>query len=532
MFVPQASLAVPSFCSAGCYSGSALGLTRHPHLDQAFKPRSRATAITLRLGLLAAAAFVGSVRKSRRGHGRLAQVGRWAGRKKGKSQRAPRRKASEPASKAHSETSYDADWDDDDVAAEAWLQSARSLQEDAVRSGSWRPPEPPQSPPPKAAGRARNKIVDNAAYWEVEEDDEEEDAPFVDSSASWQPRVKQLWQPPKAYEAELARQKRASAGYDPAEEVASEGGQRPRVRYDWQVPQAAGPEVVFVGRSNAGKSTLLNALLQHHGSDSRARTASMEGRTRSLDWYPVKFPSAIQWDDKGFLSRSEKEKTAEVRREGVCLVDCFGLGKVKYKLKAKRVQSWSPLLLKYLGKRKALTAVLHLVSAEFNGELEEGDEELFEIFRRAVSERQGKGLKPFRYIMVLTKSDLSKANKVKDMVVQLRRRLQEDYGSIFSTSPEVEIMTVGALAEANMTSFIGIDDLATAIDAAAGHGWDLLDEWREEMTADSGKDKKRSRQSQKFVRSVFAEGRRQTYNRPGRRGSKDKMTGQLLPDSV
>ena len=77
-----------------------------------------------------------------------------------------------------------------------------------------------------------------------------------------------LWQREK-------RQTRCGSG---ASERGSEGGprmqvvedgtlmgDRPKVRYMWQVPQAASPELVLAGRSNAGKSTLLNAVLSAAG---------------------------------------------------------------------------------------------------------------------------------------------------------------------------------------------------------------------------------------------------------------------------
>ena len=51
-----------------------------------------------------------------------------------------------------------------------------------------------------------------------------------------------------------------------------------------QFPPAALPEVVFMGRSNVGKSSLLNALL---GRRDLARTGSTPGRTRQVNFYRV-----------------------------------------------------------------------------------------------------------------------------------------------------------------------------------------------------------------------------------------------------
>ncbi len=49
-------------------------------------------------------------------------------------------------------------------------------------------------------------------------------------------------------------------------------------------PQAPGPDVVFLGRSNVGKSSLINRLL---GTKGLARTSSTPGRTQSINFYRV-----------------------------------------------------------------------------------------------------------------------------------------------------------------------------------------------------------------------------------------------------
>lgn len=49
-------------------------------------------------------------------------------------------------------------------------------------------------------------------------------------------------------------------------------------------PQAPGPDVVFLGRSNVGKSSLINQML---GAKGLARTSSQPGRTQSINFYRV-----------------------------------------------------------------------------------------------------------------------------------------------------------------------------------------------------------------------------------------------------
>ena len=54
-----------------------------------------------------------------------------------------------------------------------------------------------------------------------------------------------------------------------------------------QLPASKGPEVAFFGRSNVGKSTLLNAIARHKN---LARTSNMPGRTRMANFFNVRFP--------------------------------------------------------------------------------------------------------------------------------------------------------------------------------------------------------------------------------------------------
>ena len=48
------------------------------------------------------------------------------------------------------------------------------------------------------------------------------------------------------------------------------------------LPQASLPEVAFVGRSNVGKSSLINAIT---GQKSLARTSNTPGRTQQLNFF-------------------------------------------------------------------------------------------------------------------------------------------------------------------------------------------------------------------------------------------------------
>src|SRR5689334_25442668 len=53
-----------------------------------------------------------------------------------------------------------------------------------------------------------------------------------------------------------------------------------------QFPAPALPEVAFLGRSNVGKSSVINSLL----GTKIAKTSSTPGRTRSINFYEVRWP--------------------------------------------------------------------------------------------------------------------------------------------------------------------------------------------------------------------------------------------------
>src|ERR1700674_5791041 len=57
-----------------------------------------------------------------------------------------------------------------------------------------------------------------------------------------------------------------------------------------QFPDPALPEVAFLGRSNVGKSSLINSLL----GAKIAKTSSTPGRTRSINFYEVRWPGNPQ----------------------------------------------------------------------------------------------------------------------------------------------------------------------------------------------------------------------------------------------
>lgn len=92
-------------------------------------------------------------------------------------------------------------------------------------------------------------------------------------------------------------------------------------------PPPQGPEVAFAGRSNAGKSSVLNRLT---GSRQTAKVSKTPGRTRLLNFFAV--------------------------REGGCLVDLPGYGYAKAQ-KSTQV-AWQESVNEYLSYRENLVAVV------------------------------------------------------------------------------------------------------------------------------------------------------------------------------
>lgn len=99
-----------------------------------------------------------------------------------------------------------------------------------------------------------------------------------------------------------------------------------------QFPAGGRPEVAFAGRSNVGKSSLINRLL---GRRALARTSSTPGRTRTINFYAV--------------------------NDAVLFVDLPGYGYAKVSRDVQ--ESWWALVEAYLAERVPLRGVVHLTDA-------------------------------------------------------------------------------------------------------------------------------------------------------------------------
>ena len=109
-----------------------------------------------------------------------------------------------------------------------------------------------------------------------------------------------------------------------------------------QFPSGSMPEIAVVGRSNVGKSSLINSLLQRKG---LAKVSRTPGKTRAINLFSVT-------TDDPQLSR-------------FVLADLPGYGYAKVS-KAERAQ-WAPLIEGYLGRRQHVRAVVMLVESRVLG---------------------------------------------------------------------------------------------------------------------------------------------------------------------
>jgi GTP-binding protein len=162
-----------------------------------------------------------------------------------------------------------------------------------------------------------------------------------------------------------------------------------------QLPDAFPAEIAFAGRSNAGKSSLINALTGRHN---LARASNSPGRTREINFF--------------------------LAAEGqLAIVDLPGYGYARAEKAA--VKSWQRLIRDYLRRRPGLRRVLILVDARHG--LKSSDIEAMDLLDETA----------VNYQIVLTKADKCTAREleaVRSATVQALAKRPAAHPAVHATS--------------------------------------------------------------------------------------------------
>ena len=181
------------------------------------------------------------------------------------------------------------------------------------------------------------------------------------------------------------------------------------------LPDPTVPEIAFCGRSNVGKSSLLNALT---GRRAIARTSVTPGRTQELNFFEVGEPTLFR------------------------LVDMPGYGFAKAPVKV--VEKWRALVRTYLRGRPVLERTLVLVDSRHG--LKDVDREMMKMLDEAA----------VGYRVVMTKADKIKASELAKTVA----RVEAEARTHVAAFPQIHVTS----SEKGM----GIPELRAAVLQDAG----------------------------------------------------------------
>jgi GTP-binding protein len=188
-----------------------------------------------------------------------------------------------------------------------------------------------------------------------------------------------------------------------------------------QLPEPIAPEIAFVGRSNAGKSSAINALAQRRQLAYASRTP---GRTQHINLFaagPKEAPDSV-WADLPGYGYAAVEREAKLR--------------------------WQQVMADYLAIRRSLSGVVLMVDPRLG--LTELDQRLLEF----VAPRVGTG--EVKLLVLLTKAD-KLSRKEADAAL---RRTTDALSALATENSDVGVALFSALKKT------GLDDAAETL-----HAW-------------------------------------------------------------
>lgn len=154
-----------------------------------------------------------------------------------------------------------------------------------------------------------------------------------------------------------------------------------------KIPENQMPEIAFAGKSNVGKSSLINVLMNRK---SLARTSAQPGKTQTINFYNI--------------------------NDALYFVDLPGYGYAKVSLEAK--EKWGKMVERYLKKSRQLKAVFLLI--DIRHEPSANDRQMYEWIL-------SNGYRP---IIIATKMDKLNRSQLQKHVKMVKQGLEVDSNTI------------------------------------------------------------------------------------------------------
>lgn len=166
-----------------------------------------------------------------------------------------------------------------------------------------------------------------------------------------------------------------------------------------KLPDNEYPEIAFAGKSNVGKSSLINALMNRK---SYARTSAQPGKTQTINFYHITVKNQLE--------------DGSSRDEMMYFVDLpgYGYAKANVEIKAK----WGKMIERYLHSSGMLKAVFLLV--DIRHEPSANDVQMYDWIVR-------QGYEP---IIIATKSDKLKRSQIAKNVKIIKEGLGVPKGTV------------------------------------------------------------------------------------------------------